>query len=238
MDRSTARGLVQSKVEDPDGTRFTLSQYNTALDVANQQLCIDGRAIVKEDKTIALVAGTAQYNLESDFLVAVLVRHNGLKLTPTTKYELSFQSGTDWTTLANGTPIAFYIDEQNGQIGLVPAPDGNAAAQTLTIDYIGIPASMTQDTGGGAAGNLLNNVTILQYYAMGVVAWAAREILTYIPQTSEITAKRQALFEDYQRYFNQLVETYKNMTDEPLQMSGGQNWADQNLRATTDAFSD
>ncbi len=234
MDRTTARSLVASKIEDPDQTKFTATQYNTALDIANQQFCIDGRALI-ESTSVTLVAGQAEYTLPTDFLVMIMARANGIKLNPTTKYELSFQAGQDWTTLPNGQPSTIYMDEQNGKFGVVPAPDGTNAALPFTLDYIGIPTAMSADT--GSSGTLLNNVTILQYYAMGVVSWAAREMLTYVPQTAEIDAKRRALFEDYQRYFNQLVETYNNMVDEPLRMRGGQVWQDTQLLPQDNAFS-
>ena len=129
------------------------------------------------------------------------------------------------------------MDEQNGKFGLVPAPDAAAAALTLTEDYIGIPAAMTLDTGGGTAGNLLNNVTILQYYAMAVVNWAAYEMLSYVPMTQDIIIKRDALMKDYQRYTSQAITTYNNMVDEPLRMSGGQVWQDQITKLNDNAFS-
>lgn len=236
MDRTTARSFVAAKLEDPDQTKFLVSLYNQCLDLAQQQFAIDARSII-EATTTAMTAGTAEYVLPSDFIVFIMVRHNGIKLAPTTKYELSFQSEVDWTTLPNSTPTAFYMDEQNNKFGLVPAPDGAAAALTLTLDYIGIPVPMTQDTGGDAAGNLLNNNAILQYYAMAIVNWAAYEMLSYVPMTDEVVRKRSALMVDYQRYTNQAITTYNNMTDEPLQMRGGQNWSDQITRQNDNAFS-
>lgn len=234
MDRTTARSLVASKVEDPDQTRFSSTQYNNAIDMANQQICIDGRALI-ESTAVTLVAGQSTYSLPSDFLVMIMVRCAGLKLAPTTKYELSFQSGQDWTQLPNGTPTMTYMDEQNGKFGLVPAPDSTAVAATnaCTLDYIGIPAALSSDSSA-----LLGNVTILQYYAHAVVAWAAAEVLTYAPITPEISIKRDLLLKDYERYKNQLITTYLNMVNEPLRMSGGQNWQDQHIVQSSNAFSD
>jgi hypothetical protein len=237
VDRVTARGLVAAKVEDPEQTRFTATQYNTALDLAQQQFSIDARSII-EAVNVVLVANQAEYTLPSDFLVMIMCRANGLKLAPTTKYELSFQTEIDWTTLPAGTPTAVYMDEQNGKFGLVPVPDSNNAALPFVLDYIGIPAPMTQDTGGGSAGNLLNNITILQYYAMAVVNWAAYEMLSYVPMTDDVIKKRSAIMADYKTYTSQAITTYNNMTDEPLQMRGGQQWADMVTKVNDTAFSE
>jgi len=233
MDRTTARSYIASKVEDPDQTRFTLAQYNNAVDLAQQEFSIDARAIIQTNTSTVLVAGTAEYSLPSDFLVAIMFRHNGIKLAPTTKYELSFQSGQDWSTIPNGTPVCVYTREENTAFGLVPAPDANAATYTLSIDYIAIPAALSSDSS-----TLLNGLTILQYYAPAVINWAAQELLTYVPQTAEIQMKRAALLKDYERYRDQAISTYKNMVDEPLKMSGGQIWQDNTLRKKYSAFSD
>src|SRR5260221_9912866 len=114
MDRTTARSLVAAKIEDPDQTRFTVTLYNQSIDLAQQQFAIDARSII-EATTVVLVAGQAEYLLPSDFLVMIMARANGLKLAPTTKYELSFQNEQDWTKLLNDMPTAVYMDEQNGK---------------------------------------------------------------------------------------------------------------------------
>jgi len=220
MDRTTARGYVSYKVEDPDQNRFTAAQYNNSLDLASQQFAIDTRSIIKT-ANIVLVNGQAEYSVPSDFLVCIMVRVLGLKLQPVSKYELSFQSGIDWTTLPSATPTAYYMDEPNDKIGLVPSPDGGSAGTNLILDYVGIPAAITSDSQ-----SLLNADTILQYYTPAIINWAARELLTYIPQTDEVIKKRMEFFKEYERYKNQAITTYNNMIDEPLRMSGGQQWQD------------
>ena len=230
MDRSTAKSYTSLKSEDPDRTRFTDAQYNNALDLSQAQFAIDARAIIKET-TLTLTAGTGYVALPTDFLVCSLVRHKGLKLKPTTRYELSFQSGEDWEALANGTPTAYFIDEENERIYVVPAPDSGNAGAVLEMLYIAVPAAMSADTD-----TLLSSKTILQYYAPAIVAWAARELLSYVPLTQDVLVKRADLLAEYQRYVNQAISTYKNMADEPLRMTGGRNWQDTS-GSTTNAFS-
>ena len=230
MDRITAKGYVSLKIDDPDRTRFSDATYNNALDLSQQQFAIDARSIIKET-TLTAVTAQQEYALPSDFLVSVLVRHKGLQLTPTTKLGLSFQSGQDWTALANGTPVMAYIDEQDNKLGVVPAPDAGAAGANIVLNYVAIPSTLTSDTQV-----LLNADTILQYYAPAVVAWAAREMLTYVPQTPEILVKRTELMKDYERYKNQAISTYNNMIDESFRMKGGQHWQTQNTKSKSNAF--
>ncbi len=176
MDRATCRNYVALKVEDPQQTKFTAATYNNAIELAQEQFCIDAKVIVKET-TLTSVANTTNIALPVDFLVAILVRHQGIKLAPATRYELSFQSGTDWTTLPPGTPNVYYIDQQADALALVPQPDSGHAVANVLLDYVAIPAALTADTGAG--GNLLLGDTILAYYTPAIINWAASEVLTY-----------------------------------------------------------
>lgn len=234
MDRTTARGLVSLKVEDPQQTQFSAAQYNSAIDIAQGQFAIDAKAIVKETTLTAAAGtgvGTTSIVLPTDFLVCILVRHKGLKLAPSTPYDLSFQSGQDFTQLPNGIPTMYYIDRQNDALILVPGTDTGNAGAVVTLDYVAVPTALTTD-----ASTLLNGDTILSYYAMAVVNWAAAEVLTYLPMDQPKLAKRSLLLQDYQRYTDQAIMVYNNMSDQPLQMRGGRHWQDQKIYGVPNAF--
>lgn len=229
MDYSTARSLVASKVEDPNLSRFTTDQYSKAIDLAEEQFAIDARAILK-GTTLTSVSGTAAITLPTDFLCVALVRHKGLKLRPVTRYEMSFQGGDDWTT-KTGTPVAFYIDEEDETLVLVPIPQDADAGANVTLDYVAVPANISSDTQ-----LLLNEKTILQYYAPAIVAWAARELLSYVTMTPDVMAKRAELLKEYNLYREHAIVTYQNMADEPLRMSGGRDWQDVVVKPQGNAF--
>lgn len=230
MDRQTARNYVALKVEDPQQTKFSATTYNNAIELAQEQFCIDAKAILQES-TLTAVADQSYIALPTDFLVCVLVRHRGLKLGPTNRYALSFQSGTDWTTLPSGTPSSFYIDEQNSRLVMVPAPTSAEAGAVVTINYVAIPTALSADSSTLLAGN-----TILSYYAPAVVNWAASEVLTYAPLDQSKIIKRSLCLKDYERYVDQCIMVYKNMADEPLQMRGGRTWQDQKQGNVPSAF--
>lgn len=234
MDRTTARGLVALKIEDPNQTVLTAAQYNTALDAAQGQFALDAKAIIKTatlTSTAGTGVGTTSIALPTDFLVAVLVRHLGIKLAPTRPYDLAFQSGQDFTQLPNGVPTMYYIDAQNSNLVLVTGVDAGNAGANETLDYVAVPAAMTADSD-----ILLNGLTILNYYAMAVVNWAAAECLTYLPLDAAKIAKRDILLKDYERYYNQAVSVYNNMADQPIQMRGGRHWQDVQLYGVPNAF--
>lgn len=231
MDRATARQLVALKAEDKDQTRFTETQYNTAIDLAEEQFALDARAIIRET-TLTSLADTFEIALPTDFMVAVLARHKGLKLRPVTKYGLSWQNGTDWTTMNSGTPVAFYIDDEDEKIGTVPKPSASEAGANLLLNYVAKPATISSDSTV-----LLSARSFLQYYSPAVVAWAAREVLTYLPMSPEIKAKMDELMGEYERYKDHCISTYNNMADEPIQMRGGRDWQDRSVDRKNDAFS-
>lgn len=234
MDRPTARGLVSLKVEDPNQTQIMPAQYNAALDIAQGQFAMDAKALVKETTLTAAAGigvGTTSIPLPTDFLGCVLVRHLGIKLAPTTPYDLSFQSGQDYNQLPNGVPTMYYIDRQNDALILIPGVDNGNSGAVVTLDYMSVPVAMASD-----ASLLLNGDQILSYYAMAVVNWAAAECLTYLPFDPTKVAKRQALLKDYERYTNQTIMIYNNMADQPIQMRGGRHWQDQTLYGVPNAF--
>lgn len=234
LTRAAARGLVAAKAEDPNQTAITAAQYNTALDLAQTQFAMDAKAIVKSVPLTSVYAGATgptSIALPNDFLGCVLVRHLGIKLAPTTPYDLAFQSGQDFTQLPAGTPTMYYIDRQNDALVLVPGVDVGDAGANETLDYISVPAVMTSD-----ANSILNGDQILSYYNMAVVNWAAAECLTYLPFDPTKVSKREVLLKDYQRYTDQTIMVYNNMADQPIQMRGGKHWQDQTLYGVPNAF--
>lgn len=236
MDRGTARSLVALKAEDPQQTQFTTEQYNQAIELAEQQFAIDAKAIIRE-ATITVVANQASYGtadgLPSDILMCVLVKHKGLKLRPTDKWSMSFQSATDWTVLT-GTPKAYIFDDENQKLLLINIPQAEDAGANLSLLYIALPAAIANDNTV-----LLSARSMLQAYTPAIVNWAAREVLSYKPMTQETIIKQNAFLKEYMLYRDQCIEVYNNMVDQPIQMKGGRNWQDINaLRGKSNAFDD
>lgn len=229
MDRGSARTFVSLKLEDPNQERFTPTQYNDAIDLGEEQFALDTRAILEED-TLTVVDGEAEIALPTNFLVATLVRHKGLKLRPITKAELAFQSGVDWTTI-NGTPRAFYIDEEDEKIGLFPKPQAEDAGAYLVLNFAATPTAISAD---GTV--LLNAKALLAIYHPAIVAYAAYWMLGYLPSTPEIQMKRSSLLAEYSEYRDRAIDTYKNMADEPIQMKGGRDWNEQIIKSRSNAF--
>ena len=229
MDRGTARTFVSLKVEDPSLTKFSATQYNNAIDLAEEQFALDTRCLRKET-TLTTSDGVQEVAVPTDFIVALLVRHDGLKLRPVSRYELSFQHGDDWTA-DTGTPIAFYIDEEDEKIGFYPKPDAANSGANVTLNYVALPVNISSDSTV-----LLNAKALLALYHPAVVAWAAHWMLSYLKATPEILLKQSQLIKEYTHFRDQAMETYNNMADEPPQMKGGRHWQDRVLRPKPNAF--
>lgn len=233
MDRATARSLVALGAEDKDQTQFTPEQYNTAIELAEQQFAIDGKALIKEE-TLTIVAGATaeatEIALPTKWLFGVVVLHKGLRLRPVNRFDLSFQNGADWRTVT-GTPVCFYIDEEEEKIGFYPVPQAADAGAFLDVLYAAAPDAISSD---GTA--LLNAKALLQYYVPAVIAWATWKVLSWKVTTNEIVLKRRECILEYQHYTAQAIEVYKNMGDQPIQMKGGRDWQDRIMRAKPNAF--
>lgn len=229
MDRGTCRTYVSLKVEDPNLERFSTTQYNNAIALAEQQFGLDTRVLVKETTLTCVVAET-EIALPTDFLTSVLVRHKGIKLDPTSKADLAFQAGTDWTTIT-GTPRMYYIDEEDEKVGLFPQPLAADAGANVTLNYAAVPAEISSD---GTV--LLNAKALLAQYHPAVVAYAAFWMLGYLPTTPEVRTKRGDCLTEYTIYRDRALDTYKNMADAPPRMSGGREWQGQIIKSQGNAF--
>lgn len=232
MDRSTARTFVSLRCEDPNVTRFTSTQYNDEIALAEKDFALESLCIERQT-TLTSVADQAYIDVAGvdDLIVFKLVRHKGLKLAPVNKYGLSFQHGDDWTD-DKGTPKGFYYDDENDRLYLVPIPEsGDAGANVLAL-YAALPATISAD-----ATELLSAREKLQVYAPGVVALAAFRILGNLPQVPELQAKRSGLLKEASYYKDRAIQVYRNMVDEPIQMRGGRFWQDRRLSSKANAFS-
>lgn len=229
MDRGTARTFVSLKIEDVNLERFTEAQYNSALDLAEEQFALDTRCLQKET-TLTAVADQAYIDLPTDFMVCVLVRHKGLKLQPVNRWKLSFQNGEDWTDDV-GTPTGYYIDDENERIYFYPIPQTGDAGAYVTLDYIATPTAISDD-----ATVLLNARALLAIYHPAVVAYAAWQMLSYGPMDQSTLIKRSELMKEYEIYRDRAIDTYNNMADEPIQMKGGRNWQDRAISNDDNAF--
>jgi len=219
MDRGTARNLVQLKAEDKDGTQNTPEEYNEAIDLAEEQFAIETRALF-DSATLTVVADQAFVALPTNFLVGILVRHKGLKLRPTNEYDLSFQTGDDWRAL-KGTPTAFWINEKEERIELVPRPQTTDAGDNLDLRFAAVPTALTGDSS-----ILLDARAFMAYYHPGIVSWAAWGVLGYQTMSPEVGAKRATLIDEGKCYKEKAIEVYKNLANKPPQMKGGRNWTD------------
>lgn len=229
MDRGTARAFVALKMEDPNLSRFTEAQYNSAIALAEQQFALDTRTLQKET-TLTVVAAESEIALPTDFLVATLVRHKGLMLRPVRKSDLAFQAGVDWTTIT-GTPKSYYIDEEDEKIGLFPKPTSEDAGAYLTLNYAAFPVTISAD-----GTSLLNAKAILANYHQAVVSYATFLMLGYQPASQEVLAKRNDCLGEYTMYRDRAIDTYANMADEPIQMKGGRDWNSQIIKSKGNAF--
>lgn len=231
MDRGTARSFVALKAEDPSQTINTPAQYNDAIDLSEEQFAIETKSLMKVT-TLTVVSAQNYIALPSDFMVSILARHKGLKLKPTSRFDLAFQRSSDWGE-DNGTPIEFYIDEENERIIFHPKPQAADAGANLELIYAAIPTNITDD-----ATVLMNAKAFLAYYHPGIVAWAAYWVLGYRTQTPEIIAKRRSCIDESTYYKDKAIEIYKNMQDQPVQMKGGRSWQDKTGANKENAFTD
>ena len=121
MIRSALRTQAAAFCGDPNITRYTAAQYNTALNRAQEQFAFDSRALFK-DTSWTTVADTATYDLPSDFTYEDWITYDGYELAPISRHEIQRLSpGDDWTD-EEGTPTHFIIDPEQARQQIRPPP--------------------------------------------------------------------------------------------------------------------
>lgn len=216
MNRATIRSLAAKFCNDPNLTRYTATQYNEAIDIAEQEFALDSKALFKDAGTYSVVAGTATYSLPSDFWIEKEVSHKGLKLLPITRHDLILGNGDDWTDDA-GTPTHYIIDpeEARKQIRLYPIPEGDDAGANLILTYYQVPAPMTGDTS-----TPFNSSTLMSQFHIAIAMYAAWLLLGYGQITPDIQAKRNDLMAQYSMKVTQAVDTFGTTKSAPIRFKG------------------
>lgn len=139
--RLSTRRLINEL--DAANSHFTDSEI---LDYLNQAVTFLGTQMEWPEQVdqATAVAGQSLYQLPSDFIELTDVYFNNNKLIILERADLG-QISPVWQSDPNGRPTIAYRFNRN-TIGLYPTPDSNQTGYTLQIQYIHIPAILTQDT--------------------------------------------------------------------------------------------
>lgn len=216
---STMRTFASLFCNDPSLTRFTATQYLSALNEGQLQFALDSKCLFT-DTTITVVAGTSSYSLPTDFMFEKLVTHKQLLLKPISRATITYYKSTDWTT-DTGTPKWFNIDpeEARKKILLYPQPTANDTGSNLILTYYPKPSDLVNDTDLP-----LDSYALLSQFHIAIPCWAAWLLLGYDTATPETQAKRSNLLGQYNDQVTQAIDLFKNTASEPIRMRGGRNW--------------
>lgn len=212
MNLGELRTLTASMCEDPAQTKFTAVKYNDAINKANQQFAMDSKALYK-DSAIVMVAGTAAYDLPTDFMYEKAVTLNGIELKPISRATLEAKKTSDRWDDDQGTPKYFIIDpeEARKKITLYPKPDSTDDGTSIVLTYYPVPATMSSDSTLP-----LNGSTLMVQFHIGLAAYAAWLLLSFLTQTPEISQKRADLFNTYKSKIDEAIQTFGNTKSESM----------------------
>ena len=216
MNLSTITQVAASLVNDPDQTKFA-GKYTQAINLAQQQFSFDAKCCFTE-VSYTVVSATAAYSLPTDFWLEKKVTLNGIRLAPTSRETLEFDSGElAWNTL-NGTPTQYLIDPEESEknIVLVPIPGDGDAGHSLVLTYYFIPTDLSAGTDVP-----FNSYSLLGPYHVAIAYWAAWLLLGYDTPTQESEAKKNDLLRKYNDKVTEAVDNFGNTASEPLRMRGG-----------------
>lgn len=220
MIRSEIRSLAANFCGDPNLTRFSSTQYNDAIDRAQEEFCFDSKALYKDAATYTVTAADAAYDLPSDFWLERNVTHKGLELRPVSRETLLKNNGDDWSD-DTGTPTHFMIDpeEARKQILLYPIPTADDAGANLILTYYPIPSELSADSSVP-----FNSSSLMSQFHMAIAAKAAWILLNYETPDPAIDAKMSKMNKIYQDKVTFAIDTYGNTKSEPMRMRGGRYW--------------
>ena len=128
---------------DSTNSHFTDSELNDYLNQAVTFLGTQMEWPEQIDQATA-VAGQSLYKLPDDFIELTDVYFNNKKLVILERADLG-QISPDWQDDPPTTPTIAYRYNRN-TVGLYRTPDANQTGYTLQIQYIYLPATLTQDT--------------------------------------------------------------------------------------------
>jgi hypothetical protein len=214
--RSQIRTLASLFVSDPNFTRYTETQYNDAIDRAQEQFAVDSKAYYKDAGTYTVVAGTATYDLPEDFWLDKIVTHKGLELKPISRVTLLRDNGDDWTDDV-GTPTHYIIDPEQArrQIRLYPIPQADDTGSNLILTYYAIPAAIGSDSASPWGSS-----SLMSPFHIAVAYLAAWFLLAYNDMTPEISAKMSTFYEKYQDKVTEAIDVFGNTKSEPIKIRG------------------
>lgn len=214
MNLGELRTLAASMCEDPAQTKFTAVKYNDAINKGNQQFAQDSKALYK-DFPVVMVENTAAYDLPTDFSYEKAVTLNGIGLDPISRATLEAKKKTDRWDDDQGTPKKFMIDPEEARktITLYPKPNSTDDGTAVVLTYYPVPATMSSDSTSP-----LNGSTLMVQFHIGIAAYAAWLLLSFLTQTPEIKEKRADLFSTYKTKIDEAIQTFGNTKSEPLSM--------------------
>jgi hypothetical protein len=235
MDRQTARGFVSLKIGDPDQTRFTPAQYNAAIEEAEKVFSADTTTPVKKAQLELESVSDDEYRIAipDDLLFLLVVRWKGKTLQPKSEVALlkeypgkDFGEGSSLSDPGNersdlkGDPVFYWVDEQNEQLSFFPYPPQEDIGEEATVYYVPIPAEISAD-----GTELLAAYPLTAPYHQAIVNLASAWMCDYLEWTPAIAGKKAALLKDYEVEKDKVINIYKNIIDEPIQMKGGKAWS-------------
>lgn len=172
--------LVRDFVNDPNDSLWSLTRKQAKVNLAQEKFVEDTKALT-DLLTITTVGGTAAYALNTDTIDLYRVTHKNIPLIRTSKSELDFLTGVDWT-LTNGTPTRFYIDytSTTKNINLYPNPQSSDAGANLIVEYVKLPPTMSTDIASP-----FNSQVLLNLYSESIAYYAAYQFLKASPNPAD-----------------------------------------------------
>lgn len=217
MNRGAMRTQTADFLSDKNQTRYSSTQYNTALGKAQEQFALDTKALWK-DASYSVTAADATYDLPTDFMWEDWVKYDGVEISPISRHELQRLSGQDWTD-DQGAPTNYIIDpeEASKSITFYPIPQ---EAKTAAMRYFPLPAAMSSDSDVP-----LNSSTLMVQFHLGICAFAAWLLIMGEQVTPATQAKANSLMPLYTDAVNKAIETFKNTASAALQIRGSRIWS-------------
>lgn len=128
---------------DSSNSHFTDSQLNNYLNDAVLFLATEMEWPVQID-TATAVQDQYLYSLPTDFIALVDVYFDNTKIQPLSREDLGGVSPS-WQQDPSSTPKVAYKAGPS-TLGLYPAPDSTQAGKIIQIQYVHLPATLSQDT--------------------------------------------------------------------------------------------
>lgn len=213
---SSLRDQTAKFAGDPSRTRYLDADYLAALNRAQEQFCLETRALWK-DTTWTSAANDATYALPSDFMFEESVYFGGLLLKPISRRDLAILSpDVDWT-LTPGTPTHYLVDPEEAQktLLLYPIPTSNDAGKTISMRYFPLPTALAAD-----GDTPLNSSALMSQFHIGLCAYAAWLLLMTEELTPAIRQKRSDLLSIYADAAAKATDLFKNTVSAPWRMRG------------------